>query len=358
MKIGFLTSGGDCAGLNTVMKKVVEKSALNGWTVIGIKNGKTGLCAETPETVELTPATLPLGVELMAGSYLGSDYRNDPLVQEKLKSGEMKYAAVTPDLDVIDFEPAFLSAVKKLGLDALIATGGDESLWLYSNLCKEANIPFIGVPKTIDNDVPMTDYALGFHSAVDRCTEMLDSLRTTARSHHMYMVLEVMGHGIGDLALYSGIDGGADAILMPEFKYSKEGLQNKIQQVREYQNRNYGLIVLSEKLPVQEPEKYKSAGEEVRAWLKEINQDARVNEGGYMQRGGKVVPFDRMMGAAMGSAAVDLIAEGHTDKMLIWINREIKSVGLDAVKNGNKKQLHSDLPIIKTAKQMNIYIGD
>jgi 6-phosphofructokinase 1 len=326
--------------------------------VIGIKNGKTGLCSDTPEVVTLTPDALPLGVEMLAGSYLGSDYRNDKLVQEKLAAGEMKYAAVTSDLDVIDFEPAFLASVKKLELDALIATGGDESLWLYSNLCKTANIPFIGVPKTIDNDVPMTDYALGFHSAVDRCTEMLDSLRTTARSHHMYMVLEVMGHGIGDLALYSGIDGGADLILMPEFKYSKEGVQAKVKSVREVQKRNFGLIVLSEKLEVQEPEKYSSAGDEVRAWLKEIGQDARVNEGGYMQRGGKVVPFDRMMGAAMGSAAIDLIAEGHTDKMLIWKNREITSVGLDAVKEGKKKQLHADLPIIRTAKKMNIYIGD
>ena len=213
-KIGVLTSGGDCSGLNAVIASVVKSAQNKGWEVYGIHDGTEGL-TETPLSYEkLTVHNFcDTPWPRISGSYLGS-----------LNKGvKMESQA--------EMSKRFGEGVKALGLDAVVVVGGDGSMNIVSNYCKNAGVKMVGIPKTMDNDTPLTQYSVGFDSACQVCMEAVDSLNNTARSHHRALILEVMGRDAGHLAMHSAIAGFADICLVPEIPYTLEGIVNKLEEV-------------------------------------------------------------------------------------------------------------------------------
>ena len=201
-RIGVLTSGGDCAGLNAVIRAVVNSAAQYGWEVYGIHNGTDGI-TETPHRYEVltvqnfSDSPWPR----LSGSYLGS--LNKGVKMESLEAMTQKFA----------------QGIKDLQLDAIIVVGGDGSMNIVSNYCQGTDVRVIGVPKTIDNDTPITEFSVGFQTACQVCTTAIDSLELTARSHSRALILEVMGRDAGHLAMHSALAGGADVCLVPEIPY-------------------------------------------------------------------------------------------------------------------------------------------
>ena len=197
--LGVLTSGGDCAGLNAVIRAVVYHAIRTyGWKVIGVQDGTAGLIERPLRYRELAIDTFDGRLLRESGTFLGTSSKGNPLHFQM------------PDGSFRDRSSEFAEGVRELKLDALIAIGGDGSMRIISELCERAKIPLVGVPKTIDNDVHCTEYAVGFATAVNVVTEALDRLQPTAASHHRIMILEVMGRDTGHIALNGGIAGGAD----------------------------------------------------------------------------------------------------------------------------------------------------
>ncbi|MBP5215331.1 MAG: ATP-dependent 6-phosphofructokinase, partial [Alphaproteobacteria bacterium] len=227
-KIGVLTSGGDCAGLNAVIMAVVNSAEERGWEVYGIHDGTNGLTNrplsyERLSKINFSNSPWPR----LSGSYLGS-----------LNSGVKKESQE-------ELAKRFGEGVRELGLDALVVVGGDGSMNIVSAYCKMAGVKMIGVPKTIDNDTPLTEYSVGFNTACQVCTSALDDLTTTARSHHRALILEVMGRDAGHLAMHSALAGFADICLIPEIPYTLEGIVKKLEDIKK-SGRTSALIVVSE----------------------------------------------------------------------------------------------------------------
>ena len=229
-RIGILTSGGDCAGLNAVISSVVKAAAKHHWEVYGIHNGTEGI-TQTPHSYEVLTvhnfSDTPW--PRLSGSYLGS--LNKGVKMESLEEMSKKFAV----------------GVKELGLDAVIVVGGDGSMNIVSNYCKGSMVRMIGIPKTIDNDTPITEFSVGFQTAVQVCTEAIDSLELTARSHARALIVEVMGRDAGHLAMHSALAGQADVCLVPEIPYKIEGVINKLEQIKA-SGRNHAIIVVSESI--------------------------------------------------------------------------------------------------------------
>ena len=227
-KIGVLTSGGDCSGLNAVIRAVVNAASQKGWEVYGILNGTDGL-TETPIQYEVltehnySDSAWPR----LSGSYLGS--LNKGVKMESLEEMSAKFGR----------------GVKELGLDAIVVIGGDGSMNICGNYCKGAGIKMVGIPKTIDNDTPITEFSVGFNSAVQVCMDAVDSLNLTARSHHRALILEVMGRDAGHLAMHAALAGMADVCLVPEIPYKIDSIINKLKAVKA-SGRNHAVIVVSE----------------------------------------------------------------------------------------------------------------
>jgi 6-phosphofructokinase 1 len=232
-KIGILTSGGDCAGLNAIIRAVVHSSSRLGWQTFGILNGTAGLLNDPPSCIELKPVDFDGTVMRIGGTMLGTTNKGNPF-SFPLADGTTK-----------DLSEDIINGFRKLGLDAIIGIGGDGSFAILNKLSKQGNINMVGIPKTIDNDIGMTETSVGFDTAVAVAMEALDRLQPTAASHDRVMVLEVMGRDAGHIALSAGISGGADVILIPEIDYSIENIAKKILAVKE-SGRNFGLVVVSE----------------------------------------------------------------------------------------------------------------
>jgi ATP-dependent phosphofructokinase / diphosphate-dependent phosphofructokinase len=232
--IGVLTSGGDCAGLNAVIRAVVARAVLGyGWRVLGIHQGTQGLLRRP---VDFTPLDLQSANPSMArsaGTILGTTNRGDP------------FAYPMPDGSLKDRSEEVIEGYRLLGLDGLIGIGGDGSMAILRHLAQQGNIPFIGVPKTIDNDVGATETSIGYHTAVMVATEAIDRLQPTAASHDRVMILEVMGRDSGHIALAAGIAGGADVILVPEIPYELEAVAAHINKLR-HTGRNFAIVVVAE----------------------------------------------------------------------------------------------------------------
>lgn len=283
--IGILTSGGDCAGLNAVMRAVVHRADLLGWSVIGIENGTAGLL-ETPYRVrKLHPTDFDGFVMRRGGTILGTTNSRDPF-RYKVDDGTVK-----------DRSEEVIAALKDLDIEALIGIGGDGSFDILSRLTKKGGLNMVGIPKTIDNDLAMTDVSVGFDTALEVATEALDRLQPTAASHDRVMILEVMGRDAGHIALNAGIAGGADVILIPEIPYTLEGIAKKIQRVKE-SGRNFALVIVSEAVKGPEGEKrevvyhggetrYGGIGEYLGPRIAEATGfETRVTVLGHVQRGG------------------------------------------------------------------------
>jgi 6-phosphofructokinase 1 len=355
-RIGLLTSGGDCAGLNTVIHAVAARAVRgHGWEVVGIREGVHGLMMRPVAATPLDPDALPSAVFRTAGTILGSANRNDPFAYPK-------------DGRIVDRSDEVIDGYRMLDLDALIGVGGDGSLRILRRLAAKGGIPFVGIPKTIDNDVAMTELAIGYITAVNVATEALDRLQPTAASHSRIMILEVMGRDAGHIALAAGIAGNADAILIPEIPYSMEALANHILEIRR-KGRNFALVVVAEAVRTVEGQvlqevrpsgiaTYGGIGGYFARRLAELTgADTRVTVLGHVQRGAEPVALDRVIAAAFGVRAVDLIAEGRFDRMVAWQNRTVVDVAL-ATATEHSAAVNVAGTMVKTARGLGTYVGE
>ncbi len=354
--IGILTSGGDCAGLNAVMRAVVCRADLLGWKVIGIENGTAGLLEEPYRVRALKPSDFDGFVMRRGGTILGTTNSRDPFHYE-MDDGEVK-----------DRSDEVIAALKDLDVEALIGIGGDGSFDILSRLAKQGGINMVGVPKTIDNDLAMTDVSVGFDTALEVATEALDRLQPTAASHDRVMILEVMGRDAGHIALNAGIAGGADVILIPEIPYTIEAIAKKIQAVKDT-GRNFALIIVSEAVKGPGGEKrevvyhggetrYGGIGEYLGPKIAEATgSETRATVLGHVQRGGNPTHNDRLLAQGLGVKAVDLIEAGEFGKMVAWQNREAVAVPIEeAIKEC--RVVRPEGFLVHTARSLGISFGD
>ncbi len=351
-KIGLLTSGGDCGGLNAVIRAVVSRAGMLGWEVIGIEEGTHGLLARPPAIQPLTTSMFDGDILRRGGTLLGTTNKGNPFAFP-MEDGTKK-----------DRSGEIIEAYKSLGLDALIGVGGDGSLAILQKLAAQGGIKFVGIPKTIDNDVGATEFSVGYATAVDVATQALDNLQPTAASHSRVMVLEVMGRDAGHIAIAAGIAGGADIVLIPEIPYKMERIAAKISRLRDL-GRNFALAIVAEAVPRIEGTAAETAtgrfGGIGRYFAQLIEEatgaESRVTVLGHVQRGAPPSPQDRLVGQALGVAAVDTLAAGKSDRLVIWQNRDIIDVPLsDAIKAPGAVDPNGLM--IRTARGLDICLGD
>ncbi len=378
-KIGILTSGGDCPGLNAVIRSVVKCASHRGWQVYGIPRGTDGLMAVYQGTCQ--PEDLLLRehgfnipgilqgldiLQFLSGSILGSLSRGNPNLPEISKQ--------------------IIGGYEKLGLDALIAVGGDGSLDIIYDLAQKGNWNFIAIPKTIDNDVPFTERSVGFDTAVSTVTNALYDLTFTAASHDRVMVVQVMGRDAGHLSLYAGIAGGADVILIPELvPIIDDVIVNqiccRIAQLRQ-EGRQFALVVVSEGVKRHDGQKEKYIGDYLSDRIRshslvlcstghtqycDMKQvDTRATTLGHIQRSGIPTSVDRLLATSFGSKAVDLIADGENNQLIIWKNGRVRSVPLTEVipiiRQCHEEEqcpgpVEPDDYMVRVAQSLGIYIG-
>jgi 6-phosphofructokinase 1 len=273
-----------------------------------------------------------------------------------------------PDGTKADRSEDVIDGYRKLGLDALIGVGGDGSQALLRRLATQGDLNLVCIPKTIDNDVGVTEVSVGYDTAVQAATYALDCLQPTAASHSRVMILEVMGRDAGHIAMVAGIAGGADVILIPEIPYRIENVARKINSLREREGRNFALVVVAEAVRTEEGERvtagvpgvdrYGGVGHYVGDILRgHIDAEIRVTVLGHIQRGGSPNARDRVMASAFGVHAVNLIAEGRFDRMVAWRNRSVIDVPLEDV-IARPHVVDLDGPIVNTARALGICLGD
>jgi len=346
-RIGILTSGGDCAGLNAVIRAATDAALGRGWDVLGLRNGHLGLLETPPDVVVLTDAAARGDLLRTGGTILGTTTKGDPFAY--------------PDSQGVkrDRSADILAAIKNLNLDALIVIGGDGSMRLFDRLLAPAGIPWIGVPKTIDNDVPGTDFAVGFFTAVDVVGTALDRLATTAASHRRIMVLEVMGRDSGFIALYGGVAGGADVILMPEFSYDIESITAHIARIT-HNRPNPVLVVVAEGISRSPDDRRRanSIGATIAASLEtRTGLDARCTVLGHLQRGGSPVMFDRLLASAFGVRAIEMLNAGVSGRMTAWRGGAVSDVAMADVVAG-PRFVGPDNDLLRAARLMGTYLGE
>lgn len=354
--IGVLTSGGDCAGLNAVIRAVAYHAVqVYGYRVLGIQDSTLGLMERPLRYQELRVNTFDGRLLRESGTFLGTTSRDNP------------FHIRMPDGTLRDRTPDFAEGVRQLGLDALIVIGGDGSMRILSKLCERAQIGMVGVPKTIDNDVHGTDWSVGFATALSVVTEALDRLQPTAASHHRVMILEVMGRDAGHIALNGGIAGGAEVILIPELPYTIDGVMQRIRQTLS-EGRSHVMVVVAEgvqtlegtKLSVQHAGGQTSYGGIGHYLAEQIaphtEADVRVTVLGHLQRGGTPSARDRLLASSFGVRAVELVAAGRFGRMVAWRDRGVIDVPLSEVTIGSRA-LDPDDPLIRTARGLGIYVG-
>lgn len=359
-RIGVLTGGGDCPGLNAVIRAVV-KTAIREYrlSVVGFENGFGGLIQNRAR--ELTEADVA-GILPRGGTILGTTNRDNPFSYPMIINGQKVFR---------DVSDRVVENINIHGIDALIIIGGDGSLTIGKELFEKKGLQVVGVPKTIDNDLSATDQTFGFDTALNTATEAIDKLHTTAESHHRVMILEVMGRYAGWIALESGIAGGADVILIPEIPYRIEKVIEKIIERRNL-GKKFSLVVVAEgakplggEMVIQrrvedsfEPIRLGGIGNVVASQIEEgTGMETRVTVLGHLQRGGIPTAFDRILATRYGTGAVNLVMAGKFGEMVCLRTPHIMSVPLaEAV--GELRLVPVDGDIVRTAKQVGISFGD
>ncbi len=356
-RIGILTSGGDCAGLNAALRAVVYRAVDGyGWEVVGIHQGTAGLLAR-PVDAEVLEKSQFTGMLLRtAGTILGTTNKGDPF-DYPLADGSR-----------IDRSEEVIDGYRQLGLDALIGIGGDGSLDILRRLAVQGGLNLVGIPKTIDNDLGHTEVSIGYATAVNVATDALDHLQPTAASHSRVMVLEVMGRDAGHIALSAGIAGGADVILIPEIPYQIAHVAAKIDALKQ-QGRNFALVMVAEAVKREDGEPvmhtqasgavtYGGIGHYISERISEITgAETRITVLGHVQRGGMPTPRDRLMASVFGVHAVDLVARGAFDRMVAWTGRQVVDVPLaDAV--AGYRAVEPEGALVRTARGLGISFGD
>jgi phosphofructokinase-like protein len=355
--IAILTGGGDCPGLNGVIRGVVHSAVLErGWKVLGILDGFDGL-VEGPRFAELDLEEVR-GVLPRGGTILGTSNRGNPFSYPVEIEGRM---------EMIDVSQRVVDNFRKTGADALIVVGGDGTLKIARRL-NEMGVPVVGVPKTIDNDLRGTDVTFGYNTAVGVVTEALDRLHTTAQSHHRVMVVEVMGRDAGWIALEAGIAGSADVILIPEIPFDPELVCESIVR-RRAEGSRFSIVVVAEgafpahgQKVVKAPahggmERLGGIGQHVADMLDGCQGlETRVVVLGHVQRGGTPSPFDRILASRFGVRAVELIAQREFGRMVALHGREVVAMDIESsVASLNRVDPGGNL--VRTAEQLGIMLG-
>ncbi|MFV0391447.1 MAG: 6-phosphofructokinase [Paludibacteraceae bacterium] len=340
MKIGILSSGGDCPGINATIRGV-GKTAINkyGMDVVGIHNGFSGLLYKDIST--LTDASLS-GILTLGGTILGT--AREKAFRKMLKS---------PDESERE---KIKTAYKKLGLNCLVCIGGNgtqKTTWQLSEL----GLNVIGIPKTIDNDVYGTDITFGFQTAVDIATEAIDRLHSTASSHQRVMVIELMGHHAGWITLHAGMAGGADLILLPELGYKMDVVADVINK-RKKEGKAYSIVAVAEGIEVEGgTDGHHPATYFAREIEKLTGIEARETVLGYIQRGGSPSPYDRNLGTLLGGHAAKLINDGKFGRMVsVKGIDEITDVHLQDVA-GKLRLVTEDNILVRQGKRIGISFG-
>ena len=330
--IAVLTGGGDCPGLNAVIRAVVKSALKEGFRIYGVENGFAGLVEDKMELLDEYAVSEILS---RGGTILGTTNRDNPFHYGVLEEGKVVYK---------DLSDKAVNNLNKRGIEALIVIGGDGSLHIAEELSKK-DVKIIGVPKTIDNDIPCTERTFGFDTAMAIATEALDRLKTTAESHHRVMILEVMGRNAGWIALHSGLAGGADCIIIPEIPYDINMIIEKIKE-RRYLGQNYSMIVIAEGAkPIGgdvtiarivensfEQVRLGGVGEKLAREIEDITQiESRCTVLGHLQRGGTPTAFDRVLCTRYGVAAVKACVAGNYGVMVSLKKDEIVTVPLSSV---------------------------
>ena len=353
-RIGILTGGGDAPGLNAVIRAIVKYGAgQKGWDVFGIEEAYNGLFKPNKRFFELTPNNIG-GLLTKGGTILGTTNKGNPF---------------EPDETGTIPAPKIASTIDELKLDGLISIGGDGSQTIAHRLMTEYGVPIVGVPKTIDNDLHNTDYTFGFWSAVDVATDALDRLHTTAESHDRVMVLEVMGRTAGWIALYAGLSGGADCILIPEIPYDSGAVIRKIVE-RRGSGKHFTLIIVAEgATPIEEDDGKPTQGTSnkfvsgkashkiAQEIANHLDVECRVTVLGHLQRGGSPVAFDRFLATRFGIHAVDLVEDNRWGEMVVLQNNAMSSIPLSKVA-GTPREIPLTHELLETARKSGISLGE
>ena len=335
-KIGILTAGGDCPGLNAAIRGV-GKTAITKYDmeVVGITSGFSGLIQQ--DFIPLDDPSLS-GILTLGGTILGTS-------REKPFKKKGHQTINKPELIKQHYE--------EQGFDCIVCIGGNGTMKTAALLAKEEGMNIIGIPKTIDNDVWGTEQTFGFDSALWIATDAIDRLHTTANSHKRIMVIEVMGHDAGWLALYSGMAGGGDVILIPEIDFSMNTV-NEYLIKRVKSGKPYSIIVVAE--GVRKPKNVSAATYIAQRIEEDVEIETRKTILGYIQRGGSPSPMDRLLATSYGAYAVDLIANDDYGKMVIKKGEKIKDLPLSEV-GGKLRHVPADHPLLKKARGLGVCLG-
>jgi 6-phosphofructokinase 1 len=357
-RIGVVTGGGDCPGLNAVIRAVAKAAAKRGWEAVGILGGYEGLL-EPQHTMPLDYQALS-GLLTRGGTILGTANRGK--FSAKVGHGESR-ALPTELMEGVK------AGMAKLHLHALVSIGGDGSLSIAQQM-HDYGIPVVGVPKTIDNDLEGTIMTFGFDSAVACATDALDRLHTTAESHNRVMLLEVMGRYAGWIALYAGVSGGADVILIPEVPFTYHSILAKIKE-REKLGKNFTLVIVAEGAREKDGG-FVTSGATTKVGEARLGGISAVVAGeierrtgketrhcvlGHLQRGGSPTAFDRALCSMFGATAVELIAAGDFGKMVAYVGPQVGAINISAAV-GRLKTVRPDGNLVRTARALGISLGD
>lgn len=349
-RIGILTGGGDCPGLNAVIRAAVKTARGFGWEILGIRDGFDGL--RRADTFRLSRDRIK-GILPIGGTILGSTNKVNPF-------------AVNVAGEIEDQSDRVIETFHNEGLDALITIGGDGTqaiAWQFF----QRGTPLVAVPKTIDNDLWGTEITFGFDTAVETATLAIDKLHPTAESHERVMVVEVMGRTAGWIALHAGIAGGADVILIPEIPFDLDHVCQAVQ--RRYEiGRDFAIVVVAEGASVRADQAGPGNGhhhftgsvlcDRIGAYIRDrTGRDVRAMVLGHLQRGGSPTTFDRVLGSRLGAAAVRLVHDGQYGKMVAVRGENLVAVDMAEVA-GKVRTVPPECELVQTARDLGISFGD
>lgn len=317
-RIGVLTSGGDAPGMNAAVRAVVRKGIYHGLEVYGIYQGYSGLIAGNIKKLEL-------------GSV-------GDIIQ---RGGTMLYSARCEEFKTEEGRQKGIEQLKRFGIEALVVIGGDGSFRGAEKLT-ELGFPTIGVPGTIDNDIPGTDFTIGFDTALNTVIDAIDKIRDTATSHERTFIIEVMGRDAGDIAIWTGLAGGAESIMIPESKHEIESVIERVEQGHA-RGKKHSIIVVAEGVG--------SASDIAKLLKEKANIETRVTVLGHIQRGGSPTAFDRVLASRLGAEAVDLLLKGEAGRMVGIQNNQIVSHKIGDILT---KRHELDQKLIQLAKELSI----
>jgi len=358
-QIAILTGGGDCPGINAVIRAVTKKAILEyGMEVIGIEDGYQGLIHNRHRKLHYDDVS---GILTLGGTILGTSKKDNPY----------RYAVKKGDkLEFEDVSATAIANAKRLGIDCLVCIGGDGTLAIAHRLFEDG-IPIVGVPKTIDNDLRGTDITFGFDSAVYIATEGIDRIHSTAQSLHRAMIVEVMGHNAGWIALHAGVAGGGDIVLIPEIPYDLDVIAEKVKE-RNRKGRRFSIVVVAEgakpkggdiviqRIVKESPDPIRLGGigfvlgSQIE---KTTGIETRTVVMGHLLRGGTPTPFDRVLATRLGAKAVDMIANEEFGYMVGVRGNSLVAVSLEDVAKG-PRTVPLDEPLIQSARSVDTCFGD